>query len=110
MRSGASVTRMQKGVVADAPGSSPEGFLRGGGRIADLIAARDWSQTPLGPIEKWPTSIRTTVGLILRSPVPIVTLWGEAGTMIYNDAYSVFAGKRHPALLGSAVREGWPEV
>ena len=30
--------------------------------------------------------------------------------MIYNDAYSVFAGGRHPTLLGSKVREGWPEV
>jgi PAS domain S-box-containing protein len=30
--------------------------------------------------------------------------------MIYNDAYSVFAGGRHPKLLGSKVREGWPEV
>ena len=30
--------------------------------------------------------------------------------MIYNDAYSAFAGGRHPELLGSKVREGWPEV
>ncbi len=30
--------------------------------------------------------------------------------MIYNDAYSIFAGGRHPKLLGSKVREGWPEV
>ena len=30
--------------------------------------------------------------------------------MLYNDAYSVFAGGRHPELLGSKVREGWPEV
>ena len=30
--------------------------------------------------------------------------------MIYNDAYSGFAGGRHPELLGSKVREGWPEV
>jgi len=30
--------------------------------------------------------------------------------MLYNDAYSVFAGRRHPQLLGSKVREGWPEV
>ncbi|WP_375399017.1 PAS domain S-box protein [uncultured Sphingomonas sp.] len=30
--------------------------------------------------------------------------------MIYNDAYSAFAGTRHPRLLGSKVREGWPEV
>ncbi|WP_155263223.1 PAS domain S-box protein [Sphingomonas segetis] len=47
---------------------------------------------------------------MLQSPVPIVTLWGEDGVMIYNDAYSVFAGGRHPCLLGSKVREGWPEV
>jgi PAS domain S-box-containing protein len=30
--------------------------------------------------------------------------------MIYNDAYSAFAGGRHPGLLGSKVLEGWPEV
>ena len=30
--------------------------------------------------------------------------------MIYNDAYSEFQGDRHPALLGSRVRAGWPEV
>ncbi|QDM24694.1 PAS domain S-box protein [Tardiphaga sp. vice154] len=30
--------------------------------------------------------------------------------MIYNDAYAVFAGRRHPQLLGSDVLQGWPEV
>jgi signal transduction histidine kinase len=30
--------------------------------------------------------------------------------MIYNDAYSIFAGGRHPYLLGSPVELGWPEV
>ncbi len=85
-------------------------FLVGGGRLGEITAAYDWSKTPLGAIESWPTSIKTTVALMLRSPVPIVTLWGEQGTMIYNDAYSVFAASRHPKLLGSAVREGWPEV
>jgi PAS domain-containing protein len=54
--------------------------------------------------------LKTTVGILLRSPVPIVLLWGPDGIMIYNDAYSVFAGGRHPLLFGSKVREGWPEV
>ncbi|MBM3929190.1 MAG: PAS domain S-box protein, partial [Sphingomonadales bacterium] len=40
----------------------------------------------------------------------MVLLWGPDGVMIYNDGYSVFAGGRHPQLLGSKVREGWPEV
>ncbi|WP_371868023.1 PAS domain S-box protein [Duganella levis] len=85
-------------------------FLQGGGQLAHIIAAYDWSQTALGPMAGWPQSLQTTVALILRSPVPIVTLWGEPGVMIYNDAYSLFAGGRHPQLLGTNVREGWAEV
>ncbi|RYZ71341.1 MAG: response regulator [Lysobacteraceae bacterium] len=54
--------------------------------------------------------MRTTVSLMLQSPVALVTLWGRSGVMIYNDAYARFAGDRHPALLGSDVREGWEEV
>ena len=41
--------------------------------------------------------MRTTVSLLLQSPVAMVTLWGRAGVMIYNAAYSRFAGDRHPA-------------
>jgi PAS domain S-box-containing protein len=85
-------------------------FLAGGGEAAAIIARFDWAATPLGPIERWPASLKSSIALILRSPVPIVTLWGEDGIMIYNDAYSAFAGGRHPKLFGSKVREGWPEV
>jgi signal transduction histidine kinase/PAS domain-containing protein len=85
-------------------------FAAGGGKTGALLREHDWSKTPLGPLETWPQSLRTTVGLVLHSVVPIVLLWGEDGTMIYNDAYSVFAGGRHPALFGSKVRKGWPEI
>ena len=85
-------------------------FLSGGGETGALMADHDWSSSALGPLESWPQSLRTVVGLLLRSPVPMVVLWGEDGVMLYNDAYSVFAGGRHPRLLGSKVREGWPEV
>lgn len=77
---------------------------------AGLIARMDWTRTPLGPIAGWPQSLKTAVAIVLLSPVPMVMLWGEDGIMLYNDAYSVFAGGRHPRLLGSKVREGWPEV
>lgn len=85
-------------------------FLGHDGELAHLISGFDWSLTPLGCPQTWPQSLRTTVALILQSPVPIVTLWSEEGIMIYNDAYSIFAGDRHPELLGSQVREGWAEV
>ena len=89
---------------------STPAFLSNGGDTARLIAEYDWSTTALGPIHAWPAHLTTTIGFILRSHVPIVSLWGEAGTMIYNDAYAVFAGRRHPEQLGLGVREGWPEV
>ncbi|TCR90651.1 hypothetical protein EV561_10339 [Rhizobium sp. BK376] len=85
-------------------------FLAHDGELARLIADFDWSSTSIGSHQRWPQSLKTTIALVLQSPVPIVTLWGEEGIMIYNDAYSVFAGERHPRLLGSKVREGWPEV
>jgi signal transduction histidine kinase/PAS domain-containing protein len=85
-------------------------WLDGGGELGALIRAFDWGPTGLGPLEAWPQSLRTATGMLLLSPVPIVLLWGEKGIMIYNDAYSVFAGGRHPQLLGSEVRKGWDEI
>ena len=78
--------------------------------MASLIRSFYWSSTTLGLIEDWPQSLKTMTSFLVRSPIPIVLLWGLDGIMIYNDAYSVFAGGRHPRLLGSKVREGWPEV
>jgi PAS domain S-box-containing protein len=85
-------------------------FLSGGGEMGDLIARFDWSTTSIGPIDSWCGAMKSMLGFVLHSPVPIVTLWGDKGVMIYNDAYRSFAGGRHPALLGTNVLEGWHEV
>jgi two-component sensor histidine kinase len=82
----------------------------GDSEIGLLIRAFDWSKTGLGETSEWSSVLKTTVGILLRSPVAMVLLWGADGVMIYNDAYSVFAEGRHPQLFGSKVREGWPEV
>jgi PAS domain S-box-containing protein len=89
---------------------SATSFLLGGGETGALIGGFDWASTSLGPISGWPQSLKTATALLVHSPVPIVMLWGEDGFMIYNDAYSVFAGGRHPHVLGKKVREAWPEV
>jgi signal transduction histidine kinase len=80
------------------------------GEMAGRIRAFDWSLTELGPVQHWQKSLCSTVQLMLASPLPMVMLWGRTGYMIYNDAYSKFAGGRHPYLLGSPVELGWPEV
>jgi PAS domain S-box-containing protein len=85
-------------------------FLANTGELGRLISLFNWGATSVGPIAAWPGYLRTTISTILRSPVAIVTLWNQDGAMIYNDAYSGFALARHPRLLGSQVREGWPEV
>lgn len=78
--------------------------------MAGRIRAFDWSPTELGKMDTWPASLCSAVQLMLASPLPMVMLWGRPGYMIYNDAYSKFAGGRHPYLLGSPVELGWPEV
>ncbi len=78
--------------------------------MSTLMKSFDWGSTSIGPMDFWPQSLRTTISIMLRSPIPMVLLWGPDGIMIYNDAYTVFAGGRHPRLLGSKVLEGWAEV
>ena len=80
------------------------------GEMAERIRAFDWSRTELGNFDTWPRSLSSSMQLMLASPLPMVMLWGRPGYMIYNDAYSEFAGGRHPYLLGSPVELGWPEV
>lgn len=101
---------MSLGLIETQDGEDEFEFLGNAGELGELIRARDWASTPLGPARDWPGCLKTATSLLLQSPVPIVMLWGEDGVMIYNDAYSIFAGGRHPQLLGSNVREGWAEV
>jgi two-component system, chemotaxis family, CheB/CheR fusion protein len=82
----------------------------GEGEMSNLIRSFNWSSTSLGPITEWANELLITVNTMLQSPIPMVLLWGEEGILLYNDAYAIFAGARHPFLLGQKVLEGWPEV
>jgi len=89
--------------------AAPRSFASGAGPLGKLIDEFDWSTTRLGPIAGWPPVLRNTVELILRSPVPMVTMWGEEGIMIYNEGYARIAAERHPQQLGVPVRTSWPD-
>ena len=71
------------------PGARKLDWLAGGGEMAALIASLDWSHSPLGPIETWPQSLRTTVSLCLASNFPINIIWGDGHNQIYNEGYRV---------------------
>lgn len=82
----------------------------GGGDTGELIRNIDWAATPLGPAARWPQCLRTLVELVLANPVPTALLWGDAGTLIYNDGYAAICGGRHPQALGGSLRDAWPEA
>jgi signal transduction histidine kinase len=86
-------------------------FLASPGALGQQIAAFDWSSTPLGPLEAWPQSLRTTVNLMLNSSHPIWIGWGPHATFLYNDAYiDVLGAAKHPWALGRPAQEVWAEI
>jgi PAS domain S-box-containing protein len=72
-----------------------------------LIRAMNWAETPLGPVESWPQSLKTTVSLCLASTFPILIAWGPERIQIYNDSYRPIAGAKHPQSMGQAFNECW---
>ena len=78
--------------------------------MADLIAAKDWSTTPLGPMERWSPSLRMMTRFLLANRFPLLLWWGEDHVSIYNDAYVPVLGAKHPWALGLPVRECWSEI
>lgn len=82
--------------------------------MAELIRRMEWTQTSLGPLEKWPQSLRTTVSLCLASNFPINIIRGSQHDQIYNDGYRVICGEAHPRSLGVDYsitwNSAWPAV
>ena len=92
-------------------GTAADVFLRGAGEMATLTRAFDWSTTPLGPVESWPASLRTTVSTLLASRHAMFLWWGPDLIQFYNDAYRPSLGPdRHPSALGAPGRECWAEI
>jgi hypothetical protein len=84
--------------------------LAGGGDMGALMRSHDWSSSPLGPVEKWPQSLRTSVSTCLNSRFAILVWWGPQLVMLYNDSYAPIIGTKHPKALGCPGREVWPEI
>lgn len=87
-------------------------FLEGGGEMGELMRSKDWTSTPLGSIEHWPLSLRTTLSIMLNSRFPMFLFWGPELTCFYNDAYRPSLGKegKHPEILGMNGEQAWPEI
>jgi PAS domain S-box-containing protein len=85
-------------------------FLDGGGEMGARMREFDWARTPLGPVESWPQSLRSTLSMLLPSKAQIILFWGPEFTVFYNDAYRPVFGGKHPSVLGKSGREAWLEI
>ena len=85
--------------------------LFAGGEMGSLMRAMDWAATPLGPPERWPQSLRSTVRIVLTSKYAMWMSWGPELTFLYNDAYAAMTlGAKHPWALGKPSPVVWPEI
>lgn len=89
-------------------------WLVGDGERGKLVRAIDWVHTVSGPIESWPQSLRTTVGLCFDSNFPVSIAWGLNQIQIYNDGYWPICGGMHPHSMGQDFSEcrvsAWPVI
>ena len=75
-------------------------LFAGGGEMSALMRATDWSKTKLGPVENWPRSLKTMLGVVLGSRFPMLLWWGPELLHLYNDAYRPIPGTKHPKSMG----------
>ncbi len=80
------------------------------GELGALMRALDWSRTALGPIERWPRSLKSHVCTILEMPTPAIIFWGPELSQLYNQGYATIMGPRHPRYLGAPYPECWPDT
>ncbi|WP_278021979.1 PAS domain-containing sensor histidine kinase [Flavobacterium ginsengisoli] len=87
-------------------------FLANGGEMGKLTRTKDWSNTAVGPVESWPQSLRTTLGILLNSKFPMFLFWGPDHICFYNDAYRPSLGNngKHPSILGEKGADYWSEI
>ncbi|RYG05918.1 MAG: hypothetical protein EOO02_02295 [Chitinophagaceae bacterium] len=87
-------------------------FLDVSGEMPEMIRNFDWSETSIGDPSKWPSVLKTSIGIMLRSGFPMFIAWGPEMLCFYNDAYrrSLETSDKHPKILGIPLREAWAEI
>src|SRR5688572_33496697 len=87
-----------------------EQLFLGGSEMGVLMSRVNWRETPVGPVENWPQSLRTAVSILLESKFGMMVAWGPELTHFYNDAYRPILGaSKHPSL-GHRVPDVFPEI
>jgi len=78
--------------------------------MGERIRTHDWSTTPLGPFETWPSALHTAAGIVLGARAAMAIGWGPKFTLLYNGAWTALIGDRHPRALGQPARAVFPGI
>ncbi|MBD2465349.1 response regulator, partial [Oscillatoria sp. FACHB-1407] len=97
-------------MTGSAQSKAANSIFANGGEMGGLMNSLDWSQTPVGTVQCWSQSLKSLVKTLLTSRYPMVLTWGTEFTQFYNDAYSQLIGDKHPAALGTDIRETLAEA
>ncbi|MFK7701963.1 PAS domain-containing protein [Pseudomonas caspiana] len=89
---------------------SPASRILPGGETGAAIRSIDWSATPLGPMEQWPATIRSTLSVMLNSPESLYLIWGKDLNFFFNDAYRPILGPRLDGALGQSITTLWADA
>ncbi|MCI4065746.1 SpoIIE family protein phosphatase [Micromonospora sp. R77] len=77
---------------------------------SSALRAKDWSVTPLGPVESWSPELRAAVRTVLPSRIPMLLWWGPELVQIFNHAYTGIIGEKFPDAVGQRGAECWAEA
>ncbi|OLS62613.1 hybrid sensor histidine kinase/response regulator [Pseudomonas putida] len=77
--------------------------------MSEALRCFDWSTTSLGPLHRWPNSLRIAVDLMLASRFPSCLVWGSDMVTLYNDAFVPILGTK-PSPLGRPFPEVWSDI
>ena len=81
----------------------------GTGEAVGKVRRFDWAATPLGPIDGWPSGLRTAANFVLENRFPAALVWGPGLVTIYNDGFRPILGDK-PEALGRSFADIWAEA
>ena len=92
------------------PGADAGTLFVGDDETMRLMRDFDWAASPLGSVHQWPPQLRAAVRTVLASKIPMLIWWGPQLIQLYNDAYRVLLGSKHPAAIGQPAADCWAEI
>lgn len=73
-----------------------------------FLLSRDWSASPLGPMQEWSITLQLMVYKMLADPRPACLYWGKDRVAIYNEPFTTIAYSRHPGMMGAQAKDAMP--